>query len=676
MLDRQRGVACLRRKGLVTNRLAQSSSAYLRQHAHQAVDWRIWGPEALAEAVALDRPLFLSIGYAACHWCHVMSHESFDDATTAQLLNAAFIPIKIDREQHPDVDSVYMAATQAVTGSGGWPMSVFALPDGRPFMAGTYYPPEDRGGLPSFRRLLTAMDDAWRRQRPLVVDQATAITAAVQSEQDVLERLTPTTDDVAGIALAANLRNQLLERVDPDGGFSGAPKFPRPSFVRALLPFVADEQVRMAVEDALDAMSRRGLYDHLEGGFARYSVDASWHVPHFEKMLSDQALLVTVYLEADKALAGDTPYRTVALHTLDFCLRHLALDNGFASALDADTIEGEGAHVTWTRAEVTETLAAANLAHVVDEICQRFRLDDAGFEGRAIPRLAGGASFQTPDHLLPALEVLRAERATRPQPLRDDKCVTEYNAMLAVAFLATDDERYTAHGEALVDWLWRAHRPAGRTVRTADGLPAVASDVAWLAKACLRAYSATGNDVWLDRLVALADELLTRFGEVDGEGRLVGLFASATEVQQTFVRPRDVFDGATPSSLAVALEVLTWAGHLADHASAQRAAIALRGVVANLVGNHPFSAPDVTWSAISHDLQRTIVLPGSRDAWVDALHSAFVPLAVVVSGTGRSPLLQHRTPGLAYRCTQSTCARPDTSSAELLAGLQGWASWL
>ena len=295
------------------NHLAGASSAYLRQHAENPVDWRPWGREALELAQRLDRPIFLSIGYAACHWCHVMAHESFENRDIAKLVNDSFVAIKVDREERPDVDALYMAATQLISGHGGWPMSVFLLPDGRPFMAGTYYPPSDRHGQVGFPRLLGAVASAWSDQREAVMQQANELREALEREISFVDHLSPLTETLDVTAARRRLRDELVGRVDPDGGFGDAPKFPRPSYVEALLDFDDHESVA-AVTLTLEAMSRRGLYDHVRGGFARYSVDAQWHVPHFEKMLSDQALLARAYFRAARRFSAEPMGRGRARH--------------------------------------------------------------------------------------------------------------------------------------------------------------------------------------------------------------------------------------------------------------------------------------------------------------------------------------------------------------------------
>ena len=283
------------------------SSPYLRDHADNPVDWYEWNDDAFELAKSKDRPVFLSIGYAACHWCHVMAHESFEDNDIARRLNDGYISIKVDREERPDVDAIYMSATQAVTGHGGWPMSVFLLPDGRAFLAGTYFPPTDRHGQPGFGRLLDAVSEAWETQRAIITGQATDISEAVAKDSRFIDRLTPHRPTESSSLLTERLNNHLVTTFDERGGFGSAPKFPRPSFVQSLLNQWASPQSRRAVSVTLDAMSREGLYDHIGGGFARYSVDADWHVPHFEKMLSDQALLASCYLRAHRVCGEGSP---------------------------------------------------------------------------------------------------------------------------------------------------------------------------------------------------------------------------------------------------------------------------------------------------------------------------------------------------------------------------------
>ncbi|MEO9181097.1 MAG: thioredoxin domain-containing protein, partial [Acidimicrobiales bacterium] len=537
----------------MTNRLASASSAYLRQHAENPVDWRTWGHEALEEAVRLDRPIFLSVGYAACHWCHVMAHESFEDPDVAALLNEFFIPVKVDREERPDVDALYMAATQLLSGHGGWPMSVFLTPDARAFMAGTYYPPVDRHGQVGFTRLLNAMHDAWVNQRGAVEQQAAELQEGIGREVSFIDHLAPYAESLDLSVTRQRLRNELVERVDVDGGFGDAPKFPRPSYAEALIDF-DDPESRTVLERTLDAMSRRGLYDHLRGGFARYSVDGTWHVPHFEKMLSDQALLARTYLRAAAVIPEHDEWRDVAFDTIKFVLTDLSLPRGFASSLDADAGGVEGSHVTWTPDEVREALESDGRNDDVLGALTRWRITDPGeFEGRSIPRLANGAMFMTPLSLEEARNALRRTRAARPQPLRDEKVILEWNAMFASALLRSGHPEFKEDGVALLRSLTRTHFANDSWWRTEDQKAyASAGDVAWLLDASLDAFELRGDDEWIVSATALANYLLAHYwdGDVPSSTRPDvggGVFAQSDLVTDLGLRTKEIFDGATPS---------------------------------------------------------------------------------------------------------------------------------
>jgi uncharacterized protein len=462
---------------------AELGSAYLLDHVDNPVAWRTWSDDTLDEARRRDQPIFLSVGYAACHWCHVMAHESFEDEAIAERLNAGFVPIKVDREERPDVDALYMAATQLVSGHGGWPMSVFLLPGGRPFMAGTYYPPVDRGGQIGFGRLLDALSDAWVNQRDAIERQAEELQHALEREAHFVDQLAPLHETLDLDDVRRRLRDHLLAQVDDDGGFGGAPKFPRPSFVEALLEF-DDAAARDAVTTTLDAMSRRGLYDHLGGGFARYSVDGEWHVPHFEKMLSDQALLARCYVDAARVMHRPE-WREVALDTLRFVDRAMRLGDGFAASLDADAGGVEGSHITWTKDEVTQALREQGLGDLLNETLERWRIEERGaFEGRSIPRLSNDAPFVTPERLRDAYEALTQARSTRVQPGRDEKIILEWNAMLASAFVRSGDEYFEARGMELLRSLSTTHFARGTWWRTTHHQAhATAADLAWLANA-------------------------------------------------------------------------------------------------------------------------------------------------------------------------------------------------
>ncbi len=660
----------------MTNRLAGASSAYLRQHADNPVDWRTWDQVALDEAARLDRPIFLSIGYAACHWCHVMAHESFEDPTVAAFLNEHFIPIKVDREERPDVDALYMAATQLVSGHGGWPMSVFLMPDGRPFMAGTYYPPVERHGQASFTTLLNAMNEAWTNRRDVVEHQASELSTAIEREVSFIDHLTPYVETLDLAASRARLREDLLERFDADGGFGDAPKFPRPSYVEGLLEF-DDPRSRFAVGQTLDAMSRRGIYDHLRGGFARYSVDAEWHVPHFEKMLSDQALLARAYLRAAKAVPEHPEWRDVALDTIAFVLTDLALDSGFASALDADAGGVEGSHVTWTPRDVADALERDDRGTDLEPALRRWRITTPGeFDGRSIPRLAEAEPFVTPAALAPAREALRRARAERVQPGRDEKVILEWNAMFASALFEVRDAHHAALGTELLRSLRRTHFDDGVWWRTEHRQAhASASDIAWLLDASVDAYEATGADEWIELASTLTAYLLEHYWDGDVPtsrsphvGR--GIFSRSNLVTDLHAQSKEIFDGATPSSHAVATRALArvalCTGDLETLVVAQR----LVELAATLLAAHPSAVPDLLEAAGFALGGVEVVIPGDANELSDYMDTHFTRRAVLVTGTGSSVLLAGRQIGSAYVCLAGVCQLPVTSVTDLAAQLR------
>ncbi len=654
----------------------QLGSLYLASHADNPVEWWTWGNDALDEARRLDRPVFLSVGYAACHWCHVMAHESFEDPTVAQVLNDNFIAIKVDREERPDVDALYMAATQLLSGHGGWPMSVFLLPDGRPFMAGTYYPPTDRHGQVGFARLLHAMSDAWANQRAAVEAQAAELHASLGREVRFVDHLAPFSDDLDLVGVRRRLRDELVARVDGDGGFGDAPKFPRPSYFEALLEFDDDES-RSAVTRTLDAMSRRGLYDHLRGGFARYSVDATWHVPHFEKMLSDQALLVRAFLLAATAYDGHGEWREVAFDTLDFVLADLAVEGGFAAALDADAGGVEGSHVTWTPEEVAAALAEDHRSDVLAPTLARWRIVTPGeFEGRSIPRLAEDEPFTTPDDLLAARQSLRRARATRVQPSRDDKVILEWNAMFASALLHSGVSRYVRHGTELLRSLGRTHFADGVWWRTQSlSTYAGASDVAWMIDASIDAYEVTGEDTWLLDAALSATYLLEHFwdGAVPTSRDPhagAGLFSVSDFVTDLSERPKEIFDGATPSSHAVACRALARLALCRGDVETLVVAQRLVELAGSLLVHHPSAVPDLVEAAGFALEGVEIVVPGPENNLTRLVRSRLPRRAVLITGSGTSVLLAQRHVGLAYVCRGGVCQLPVSSCEELDAALR------
>jgi hypothetical protein len=646
------------------------ASAYLIDHVDNPVAWRTWSDDTLEEARRRDVPIFLSIGYAACHWCHVMAHESFEDEAIAATLNARFVPIKVDREERPDVDALYMAATQLVSGHGGWPMSVFLLPDGRPFMAGTYYPPVDRGGQVGFGRLLDALGDAWLTQRDSIERQARELHAALDREVHFVDHLAPLRESLDLSRVRRRLRDDLIGQVDHDGGFGGAPKFPRPSYVEALLEF-DDDASRQAVSVTLDAMSRRGLYDHLGGGFARYSVDGEWHVPHFEKMLSDQALLARCYFEAARVMSRPE-WREVALDTLRFVDRAMQLSDGYAASLDADAGGVEGSHVTWTDEEVLRALRERGRDDLLDDTLRRWRIERHGtFEGRSIPQLADDASFTTPEHLQPAHEALIQSRSVRPQPGRDEKVILEWNAMLASTLVKSGDPHFVASGLNLLRSLARTHVARGTWWRTTHHQAhATASDLAWLATAQIDAFEVTGDVAWLDAARDVGTFLLEHYWDGDlpsaaspHDGH--GVFTQSDLVTDLSTRPKDIFDGATPSTHAVTTSALARLALCTGDGNLLAVAQRLVEIAGSVIDAHPGAVVDLV-AAAGYALEGIeVVAPGDRGDLVDHVRSMSMPRTVVITGTAPSPLLEGRDEGLAYVCRGGVCAMPVSSIVEL-----------
>ncbi len=644
----------------------QLGSPYLRQHADNPVDWWTWGEDAFAYAKSTDQPIFLSVGYAACHWCHVMAHESFEDPATATLLNEHFVSIKVDREERPDVDSLYMTATQLSSGHGGWPMSVFLLPDGRPFFTGTYFPPTDHANQVGFPRLVRALANAWDVQREAVVDQADELARATVREVAFVDHHVAHEGalDVAGAR--QRLREELLATLDAEGGF-GAPQFPHPGLIDALC--TRDQRHASAVTLSLEAMARRGLYDHVGGGFARYCVDARWHVPHFEKMLIDQALLARTYANAG-AMFSRQDWREVAHETLTFVRNQLRVEAGYAASLDADAGGLEGSHVTWTPAQVADALSLAGRSADLERTLARWSISDEGdLEGRSVPRLGVDEPFTTPDDLRGALDALRDARARRDQPSRDDKVILEWNAQFASACLAVGGE-FTQVALSLLVGLGRTHLAEGIWWRTQHrGAHATLADVAALTDAHLDAFEATADGQWLIGARALADYLVAHHwdGDVPSAShpdRGAGVFSSSDLATDLLARPKEIFDGAGPSGHATATRALARLA-LID-ADADRLALAQRlvSVAATLISQHPRAVASLV-SAAGFALEGIeIVVPGPRGALAEHVRLSVVPRSVLITGS-HSPLTAGREDGVAYVCRAGACQLPARDVATL-----------
>jgi len=662
--------------------LADETSPYLRQHAGNPVDWYPWGPDAFEVARRDDRPVFVSIGYASCHWCHVMAHESFDDPDVAADLAKWFVAVKVDREERPDVDAVYMSAVQSMTGSGGWPMSVFCTPDGRPFFGGTYFPPTDRHGMPAFRRVLAALAEAWRDRRSEVEQQADQLVQAVAGDVRLMDRLAAggRADPVPGFAaLLDRTVSDLADRFDPVwGGFGPAPKFPNPSLVDLCLRhhrITGTARSLTMATTTLDAMAAGGMYDHLAGGFARYSTDTRWLVPHFEKMLTDQALLARAYLHGWQT-TGNADYLQVATETLDYVLADLTgPTGGLCSSEDADAGGVEGGHATFTADQVAEAMAAAGRPDLVAAATDWYGITDGGnWEGTTVLSRPLSAPLQRPPEVEEARAILLAARRRRVQPARDDKVLTEWNAMavstLAEAAAATGHPGWADRAVALADVLYNGlRRPDGRWLRSqGTDVAGFAADYAWLVDAWTRVGELTGRAVWTARAVEAADALLDLFWDAD----VGGVFTTGRDTEVVVARGKDVLDGAVPSANATAATALL---RLAALTGSDRLDAAGRRIVelsAPLLADHPTAVPNMVAAAALVDGPTEVVVAGDRPDLLAVVRDRWLPAAVVAWGEPTtSPLWADRPPGAAYVCHRFTCRVPAADPGTLSTQLDG-----
>ncbi|HEY8548269.1 MAG TPA: thioredoxin domain-containing protein, partial [Acidimicrobiales bacterium] len=575
------------------NRLADETSPYLRQHADNPVDWYPWGEEAFAVARAEDKPILLSVGYSSCHWCHVMAHESFEDPEIAAVMNELFVNVKVDREERPDVDALYMEVVQALTGQGGWPMTVFLTPEGKPFFGGTYFPKTPRGGMTSFPELCRRVDEVWRTQREELDAQAVELTGVLGRTA----RLTPADDVPDPEAVLDQARATLLAEHDRQwGGFGRAPKFPQAMSLEVLARAAArgDDDARAALTTSLDAMAAGGLADHLGGGFARYSVDNVWLVPHFEKMLYDQALLARVYLHAWQ-VTGNPTYRQVVDETIGYVLRDLRHpDGGFYSAEDADSEGEEGRFYLWTPDEIRAAVGDDDLAAAAIEWWGV--TDEGNFEdtGRSIlHRIPHRGDLTRPAAVEEARARLFAAREQRVRPGLDDKVLTEWNGLM----LATLAEAAAACGRA--DWLAAAvangefllaalRREDGRWLRSwqADGgarVLAYAADYGALVDGFTRLAEASGQARWVTAAREAADGLLDLFWD-DEHG---GAFTAGRDAEQLVAATKDLMDNAVPSANSLAAVGLTRLGALTGDDRYRDAAAAALRLAGPLAAQHP-----------------------------------------------------------------------------------------
>jgi uncharacterized protein YyaL (SSP411 family) len=660
------------------NRLASETSPYLLQHAGNPVDWYPWGEEALARARELDLPILLSIGYSACHWCHVMEHESFEDQATADLMNQRFVAIKVDREERPDLDAVYMQAVLALTGHGGWPMTVFLTPTGEPFYGGTYYPPEPRGGMPSFRNVLQGVSDAYRDRRGDVQGQAAQLAEALQQPPRPADADPAPTAGMLTDALLT-LRGQFDEK---RGGFGGAPKFPPSCALWFLLrmhrELGSDEALRMA-EITLDRMAAGGIHDQLAGGFHRYAVDAIWLVPHFEKMLYDNALLARAYLEAYEA-TGAPRHAEVAASTLDYLVRELRLPHGgFASATDADTDGVEGSTFVWTPREVRSLLGDdAALVEALYDITEPGNFEGATVLSRVLELDEASERSGVPAERLPELRARMLEaRVRRPQPGLDDKALASWNGMALAALaegarvLGRPDLLEAAEqcAEFLLGplsrpdgTLWRTHRD-GRS-----SIPGFLDDHAQVAEGLWQLHRATLDPRWLSqarRLALLAD---ARFSDPDGPGWC----DTAADGEQLVARPRTLDDAPTPSGSSTLARLLIRLARLDGSDEQEARARAVVASAGTLLTRAPQAFGNLLCaaSALLGD-PVTVAIAGRPD---DPEARALGRVAVAASGPESIVWLdpaQHPAGDApaAYVCRGRTCLPPVVGEASLRSAL-------
>jgi uncharacterized protein YyaL (SSP411 family) len=653
----------------MANRLASETSPYLLQHKDNPVDWYGWGEEALQRAKDEDKPILLSIGYAACHWCHVMERESFEDESTAAVMNEHFVCIKVDREERPDLDAVYMEAVQAMTGHGGWPMTVFLTPDGRPFFGGTYFPPDDRHGMPSFKRLMTAIIDAWRSRRDELEQQGDQLVAHISSSAAVTPGPDGVTSQILDVAFA-----RIEQGFDEQyGGFGGAPKFPQPMTLDLLLRLGArgNERALEVATKTLDKMSAGGMYDQLRGGFARYSVDREWVVPHFEKMLYDNAQLIRTYARS-AAMTGNERHAVVVRETVDWLLDEMRDPaGGFWSTIDADSEGVEGKFYVWSLDEV-HSVTGGN----ADAAIARWGFTEQGnFEGENIPVLYGDADAAAVEA---ARRALLSRRAERIRPATDTKVLTAWNGLAAAAlaeagWVMREPDWIAAAAEAM-HFVLNTLRVDGRLMRSyRDGVVkhlGFAEDYAGVLEGCLALFQVTGDERWFTEARWAADEAERLFWDSENGG----FFTTGSDAEQLVTRSKDLIDNAVPAANSVfAAELVKMAALTGESRYEGQTEKIMRLLVpamqrSPLGFGHLLGAVDLYANEL---LEIVVVGEGTAaEALVDVVRGASLPNKVFVHveaprSDTEVPLLKGRDlvdgAPAAYVCRNMTCERPVTT---------------
>ncbi len=696
------------------NHLIHEKSPYLLQHAHNPVDWYPWGEEAFEKALREDKPIFLSIGYSTCHWCHVMAHESFEDQVTADFLNANFVSIKVDREERPGVDQVYMAATRAMTGSGGWPLSLFLFPDKRPFYAGTYFPPQATRGRPGFMDILQAVKTAWLTDRTSIAMSAEQVTTQLRNMDRGGGKSIEKTWLDKGFS-------QIEESYEPSyGGFAQAPKFPRPVVMDFLLRYYKMSGIKAARDMALftlDRMAEGGIHDHIGGGFHRYSVDTQWRVPHFEKMLYDQAQLVSVYLSAYQ-LTGAAEYRRVAGRTLEYVLRDMRDSHGaFYSAEDADSVNpynaqehGEGAFYLWTEDEINSLLSEQQASvfkayygverdgNALHDPQQEFSGRNILYQNMELSELAGKTALSEPEleRLLgEARGILLAARGGRVPPHRDDKIITAWNGLmisaLARASMVLGDEEYLRAAEKAAGFILDTLLVEGELLRRyRDGearYEGGLDDYSFLVQGLLDLYGAGHNPHYLHHAIRLTEKMIENFRDDDGG------FYDSPESAGLLVRMKESYDGAEPSGNSVAaLNLLRLAAITGRSDWADLATVSVESFGKTLSVYPPAMPLMLAAMILQMEKPQQIVLAGERGSadtkeLLAEIHSRYLPntLVLLADGGENQRVLQEMLPFIetaeplggratAYVCEDYSCKMPVNSRKELAALLDGRSS--
>ncbi len=699
------------------NHLKGETSPYLLQHIDNPVDWHPWGDNAFNLAKTEDKPILLSVGYSACHWCHVMAHESFEDSSTAEFMNKHFINVKVDREERPDIDAIYMQALTSLTGSGGWPMTVFLTPDKDPFYAGTYFPKERRNSMPAFLEVLESIHKSWEQERAKTVASAEQITSALKAVQSYKQEASPlieagpkpaNTAEGASAGFAQHQSALLALKASQDpawGGFGNAPKFPQVMALEYLLLGSGDDDLAMLVKTSLDAMASGGIYDHLGGGFSRYSTDIFWLVPHFEKMLYDNALLIRLYLHG-WLYTKKARYRQVVQECVEYICRDLygSDSGGFFSAEDADSASAEtgeskeGEFYVWKHSEFMSALeSSANnnsgnnnsgKANLGDLAANWYGLSEAGnFEGRNILYRRQRGDLIRPPQIETARQILYAEREKRSRPLRDEKILTEWNGLaisaLAEAGFYLNKNEWTDIAEKAGEFLWtNLRRKDGRWLRSFMGKKAgkadarhlaCSSDYAQVLEAFIQLYFSSANSIWLQRAQETADNMLELFWD-SSEG---GFFTTGKDATDLIYRHKNISDHTLPSANSTAALALMRLSALTGIAKYEKYADEILDLCAELAYRHPLAFGNLLCALLIKEMGMVqIVIPGKNEEYLNQLRRHYVPNAVYAWGEkdsspvwGNSLMWEGKQANCAYICRDFNCLEPATTQEKFGAQL-------